>query len=125
MHECAFAPQCEFVCRPYEENGVKGVEVGSITFDDLGVPAWMANSASAPGLWAGAKSFAHGFRSFEHTLADCRASGNDIFSAVQDVSEQEAHSSQNCGGWCAGWRKRLRRVAVVCLSGGLVIKRLR
>lgn len=110
--------------RPYEEDGVKGVEVGSITFDDLGVPAFFANNASVPGLWAGAKSFTDGFRSFEHTLADCRASGEDIFSAVQDVSGQDTHS-QDRVGWHRRWRKRLRRVAVICISGGFIFKHMR
>jgi hypothetical protein len=113
------------LCRPYEENGVTGVEVGSVTFDDLGVPAFIVNSASAAGLWAGAKSFTEGFRGFERTLADCRASGGDVFSAVQDVSGHAAQTSQGGGGWCARWHRRLRRVALIGITGTLVYRRLR
>lgn len=106
------------VCRPYEEDGIKGVEVASVTFDDLGVPAFLANNASVPGLWTGAKSFVDGFRSFEQTVTDCRASGQDIFSVVQDVNE-DANSAQE-GVPRRGWLRRLRRVALVSVSGVLV-----
>jgi hypothetical protein len=110
------------MCRPYEESGIQGVEVASLTFDDLGVPAFLVNNASASGLWAGAKSFTEGFRNFERTLAECRASGGDIFSAVQDAGGQEASSTQ---GWGARWRQRLRRWALIGITGAIVFHRLR
>lgn len=100
---------------------MKGVEVASVTYDDMGVPAVLANRASVHGLWVGAMSFVDGFRKFESTVADCRASGEDIFSAMEDGKAQEAQEDGR--GWRGVWGRRLRHAALLCVSG-LVFKKL-
>ena len=63
-----------------------------------------------------------GFRRFESTVANCKATGGDVFSAMQDASTQDADASQ--GGRRGAWGRRLHRVALACLAGAFVLKRL-
>jgi hypothetical protein len=86
--------------------------VASITFDDLGVPAFVVNSASVAGFWTGARSFAEGFRSFEVAMEQARRSGGDVIAALHDVQGQDALAGQPRPA-------RLRRVRRA--AGGLLL----